>query len=27
VQLPIGELLGPDGHRYCTGWRPSSARR
>jgi hypothetical protein len=21
VQLPIGELLGPDGHRYCTGWR------
>ena len=21
VQLPISELLGPDGHRYCTGWR------
>jgi hypothetical protein len=21
VQLPLGELLGPDGHRYCTGWR------
>ena len=21
VQLPIGELLGSDGHRYCTGWR------
>jgi hypothetical protein len=21
VQLPIEELLGPDGHRYCTGWR------
>jgi hypothetical protein len=21
VQLPIGELLGPDGHRFCTGWR------
>jgi hypothetical protein len=21
VQLPIAELLGPDGHRYCTGWR------
>ena len=21
VQLPIGEMLGPDGHRYCTGWR------
>jgi hypothetical protein len=21
VQLPIEELLGPHGHRYCTGWR------
>jgi hypothetical protein len=21
VQLPIEELLGPDGHRYCTGWQ------
>jgi hypothetical protein len=21
VQLSIGELLGPDGHRFCTGWR------
>ena len=21
VQIPIAELLGPDGHRYCTGWR------
>ena len=21
TQLPIGDLLGPDGHRYCTGWR------
>jgi hypothetical protein len=21
VQVPIEELLGPDGHRYCTGWR------
>lgn len=21
VQLPISELLGADGHRYCTGWR------
>jgi hypothetical protein len=21
VQLPIGELLGADGHRFCTGWR------
>jgi hypothetical protein len=21
AQLPIAELLGPDGHRYCTGWR------
>jgi hypothetical protein len=21
VQLPIEELLGPQGHRYCTGWR------
>ena len=21
VQLPIGDLLGPDGHRYCTGWQ------
>lgn len=21
VQLSIGELLGPDGYRYCTGWR------
>jgi hypothetical protein len=21
AQLPLGELLGPDGHRYCTGWR------
>jgi hypothetical protein len=21
VQLPLSELLGPDGHRKCTGWR------
>jgi hypothetical protein len=21
VQLPLSELLGPDGHRWCTGWR------
>lgn len=21
VQVPIEELLGPDGHRYCTGWK------
>jgi hypothetical protein len=21
VQVPIADLLGPDGHRYCTGWR------
>jgi hypothetical protein len=21
VRLPIADLLGPDGHRYCTGWR------
>jgi hypothetical protein len=21
IQIPIAELLGPDGHRYCTGWR------
>ncbi len=21
VSLPISDLLGPDGHRYCTGWR------
>jgi hypothetical protein len=21
VQIPIKELLGPDGHRYCTGWQ------
>ena len=21
VQIPIPELLGPDGHRYCTGWQ------
>jgi hypothetical protein len=21
VQVPIEELLGPHGHRYCTGWR------
>ena len=21
VQLPLSELLGPDGHRRCTGWR------
>ena len=21
VQLPIDEVLGADGHRYCTGWR------
>jgi hypothetical protein len=21
VQLPIEELLGPHGHKYCTGWR------
>jgi hypothetical protein len=21
VLLPIADLLGPDGHRYCTGWR------
>jgi hypothetical protein len=21
VSLPIETLLGPDGHRYCTGWR------
>jgi hypothetical protein len=21
VQLPIGDLLGPDGHQYCTGWQ------
>jgi hypothetical protein len=21
VQIPIAELLGPDGHRYCTGWQ------
>jgi hypothetical protein len=19
--VPLGDLLGPDGHRYCTGWR------
>jgi hypothetical protein len=21
VTVPIADLLGPDGHRYCTGWR------
>jgi hypothetical protein len=21
VSLPVSELLGPGGHRYCTGWR------
>ena len=21
VSVPISDLLGPDGHRYCTGWR------
>ena len=21
VAVPIADLLGPDGHRYCTGWR------
>jgi hypothetical protein len=21
VVLPIAELLGPYGHRYCTGWQ------
>lgn len=21
VRVPIADLLGPDGHRYCTGWR------
>jgi hypothetical protein len=21
VSLPISDLLGPDGHRHCTGWR------
>ena len=21
VAIPIAELLGPDGHRHCTGWR------
>lgn len=21
VSLPVSDLLGPDGHRYCTGWR------
>lgn len=21
VSLPISSLLGPDGHRHCTGWR------
>ena len=21
LQLPLSELLGPDGHRWCTGWR------
>jgi hypothetical protein len=21
VQLPLDELIGADGHRYCTGWR------
>ena len=21
VSLPISDLLGPDGHRYCTGWQ------
>jgi hypothetical protein len=21
VSVPVSELLGPDGHRYCTGWR------
>jgi hypothetical protein len=21
ISLPIIDLLGPDGHRYCTGWR------
>lgn len=24
VQVPIEELLGPDGYRYCTGWRLDS---
>jgi hypothetical protein len=23
VRVPIADLLGPDGHRYCTGWRLS----
>jgi hypothetical protein len=21
VRVPIADLLGPEGHRYCTGWR------
>lgn len=21
VSLPVAELLGAEGHRYCTGWR------
>jgi hypothetical protein len=25
VTVPISELLGPDGHQYCTGWRLDSA--
>jgi hypothetical protein len=25
VTVPIADLLGPDGHRYCTGWRLEQA--
>jgi hypothetical protein len=25
VQVPISDLLGPDGYRYCTGWRLDTA--
>ena len=26
VTVPIADLLGPDGHRYCTGWQLEASR-
>ena len=26
VTVPIADLLGPDGHRYCTGWQLRASR-